>query len=77
METAVTGKKTAMRQKSLLMRLGIVLFALGMVAVAAVFVLFAAGFSELPVWLSVAAGVVTPLGLGLGLISLIREHRGA
>lgn len=51
------------------------MFAVGLVAVVAVFLLFAAGYSELPLWLSVAAGVITPLGLALGLISLVREHR--
>ncbi|WP_020669978.1 hypothetical protein [Amycolatopsis nigrescens] len=62
-------------RKSLLMRLGIGLFALGMAAVVAVFVLFAAGLENLPVWLSLGAGVVTPLGLALGLIALVREAR--
>ncbi|PXY37075.1 hypothetical protein DI005_37315 [Prauserella sp. PE36] len=71
METAV--RDTA--RKSWLMRLGIALFALGMLAVIVVFVLFAAGLEDLPVWLSAAAGVITPLGLGLGLIALVREHR--
>lgn len=60
-----------------MMRLGIGLFAIGMLAVVAVFLLFAAGYSELPVWLSAGAGVITPLGLALGLISLVREHRRA
>lgn len=62
--------------KPLLMRVGVGLFALGMLAVLAVFVLFAAGMEDLPVWLSVVAGVVTPLGLALGLLALVREHKG-
>ncbi|MGV9300944.1 MULTISPECIES: hypothetical protein [Amycolatopsis] len=61
--------------KPILMRLGIGLFAIGMLAVATVFVLFAAGLENLPVWLSAAAGVITPLGLLLGLIALIQEAR--
>ncbi|MGC7098022.1 hypothetical protein ACPZ19_25410 [Amycolatopsis lurida] len=65
------------RTKPLLMRAGIGLFAVGMLAVLAVFVLFAAGLEDLPVWLSAVAGLVTPLGLGLGLWALIREHRKA
>ncbi|WP_040919269.1 MULTISPECIES: hypothetical protein [Saccharomonospora] len=77
METAVPNKNSTATRKPWLMRIGIGLFALGMLAVVAVFLLFAAGYSELPVWLSAAAGVVTPLGLGLGLISLVREHRRA
>lgn len=68
-------KGSTATRKPWLMRVGIGLFALGMVAVFAVFILFAAGFSDLPVWLSAFAGVVTPLGLALGLISLVREHR--
>ncbi|GAB3507354.1 hypothetical protein [Amycolatopsis cihanbeyliensis] len=63
------------RRKSVLMRLGIGLFALGMLAVVAVFVMFAAGWQNLPVWLSAAAGVITPLGLAFGLIALVREAK--
>ncbi|SFP58168.1 hypothetical protein SAMN02982918_2716 [Saccharomonospora viridis] len=77
METAVHEKKSSAEQKPWLMRIGIGLFTVGMLAVVVVFLLFAAGYSELPVWLSAFAGVITPLGLGLGLLSLIREHRQA
>lgn len=75
MGTAVHDKNSATARKPWLMRVGVGLFAVGLVAVVAVFLLFAAGYSELPLWLSVAAGVITPLGLALGLISLVREHR--
>jgi hypothetical protein len=78
METATPmapGKSAG--RKSWLMRLGIGLFAVGMLAVLAVFVLFAAGLDNLPVWLSAGAGVITPLGILLGLVSLVREHRDA
>lgn len=61
--------------KPFLMRLGISLFAIGMIAVTAVFVMFAAGLENLPVWLSAAAGVITPTGLALGLLALVREAR--
>lgn len=61
--------------KPFLMRIGIGLFAIGMLAVTAVFILFAAGLENLPVWLSAAAGVITPSGLALGLIALVREAR--
>ncbi len=57
------------------MRLGIGVFAVGVLAVLTVFIMFAAGLRELPVWLSAAAGVATPLGLVLGFIALVREHR--
>ncbi|MFD9894608.1 hypothetical protein ACFWY9_35125 [Amycolatopsis sp. NPDC059027] len=69
-ETAVTASG-----KPFLMRIGIGLFGLGMLAVVVVFILFATGMENLPVWLSVGAGVVTPLGLLLGLIALVREAR--
>lgn len=60
----------------MLMRIGIGLFALGVLAIVVVFVLFASGLNDLPLWLSLAAGVATPLGLLLGLASLVREARG-
>lgn len=60
----------------MLMRIGIGLFALGVLAIVVVFVLFASGLSDLPLWLSLAAGVATPLGLLLGLAALVREARG-
>ncbi|MQA07321.1 MAG: hypothetical protein GEU98_02000 [Pseudonocardiaceae bacterium] len=56
-----------------LMPVAVVLFALGMLAVLAVFVLFATGERNLPVWLSGAAGLLTPLGFGIGLYVLVRE----
>ncbi|HEY3472759.1 MAG TPA: hypothetical protein VGL47_47025 [Amycolatopsis sp.] len=61
--------------KPFLMRVGIGLFGIGMLAVLAVFIMFAAGLENLPIWLSVGAGVITPLGLLLGLIALVREAR--
>jgi hypothetical protein len=61
--------------KPWLMRVGVALFGVGMLAVLAVFILFAAGLQNLPVWLSAAAGVITPLGLLLGLIALVKEAR--
>jgi hypothetical protein len=59
----------------LLMRLSMGVFAVGVLAVLAVFVMFAAGLRDLPVWFSAVAGVATPLGLALGFIALVREHR--
>lgn len=61
--------------KSPLMRVGIGLFALGVLAIVVVFALFAFGLRNLPLWLSLAAGVATPAGLLLGLTSLVREAR--
>jgi hypothetical protein len=75
MKTASKETAVAAPGKPFLMRLGIGLFGLGMLAVLAVFIMFAAGLENLPVWLSAAAGIITPLGLLLGLIALVREAR--
>ena len=75
MSKATKEATVAATGKPFLMRVGIGLFGLGMLAVLTVFIMFAAGLENLPIWLSVAAGVVTPLGLLLGLIALVREAR--
>jgi hypothetical protein len=75
MESKAVRAKTAAPREPILMRVGVGLFAVGMAAVVAVFIMFAAGLADLPIWLSAAAGVITPLGLGLGLIALVREAR--
>ncbi|MGW4483229.1 hypothetical protein ACWEOE_05260 [Amycolatopsis sp. NPDC004368] len=75
MENAAKQTGVSTTGKPILMRLGIGLFAIGLLAVLAVFIMFAAGLENLPVWLSAVAGVVTPLGLLLGLIALVREAR--
>jgi len=58
-----------------LMPLALGLFALGLVAIVVVFVLFAAGKSDLPVWLNVAAWLLTPIGLAVGVLSAVRDSR--
>ncbi|HEX6344036.1 hypothetical protein [Umezawaea sp.] len=58
-----------------LMPLALGLFALGLVAIVAVFALFAAGKNDLPVWLNVAACLLTPVGLALGVLSAVRNSR--
>ncbi|HEV7978689.1 hypothetical protein [Amycolatopsis sp.] len=73
-EAAQAPPKAAPR-KPFLMRAGVGLFAVGVLAIVAVFIMFAAGLVNLPVWLSAFAGVVTPLGLGLALVALVREAR--
>ncbi|WP_284743010.1 MULTISPECIES: hypothetical protein [Amycolatopsis] len=75
MTTATKEATVAAPGKPFLMRIGIGLFALGMLAVLTVFIMFAAGLENLPIWLSVGAGVVTPLGLLLGLLALVFEAR--
>ncbi|SDO85589.1 hypothetical protein [Lentzea jiangxiensis] len=58
-----------------LMPLAIGLFAVGVLAVVAVFVLFIAGHRDLPVWLNVAATYLPAIGLGLGIIAVVRKSR--
>ncbi|QGK68572.1 hypothetical protein GIY23_02490 [Allosaccharopolyspora coralli] len=52
----------------------LILFAAGLLAVVAIFVLFAAGFSDLPVWLNLAA-LLAPAGLAVGLVSMLVRSR--
>jgi hypothetical protein len=75
METVKKEAAVTAPGKPFLMRIGVGLFGIGMLAVLTVFIMFAAGLENLPIWLSVGAGVVTPLGLLLGLIALVREAR--
>lgn len=58
------------------MRVGMVLFAVGLLAIAANLVLFASGSRNLPVWLNVVC-MLAPLGLGVGLVGVVREARAA
>ncbi|GHH55195.1 hypothetical protein [Lentzea cavernae] len=58
-----------------LMPLAIGLFAVGVLAIIAVFVLFALGHGDLPVWLNVAATYLPAAGLGLGIIAVVRKSR--
>jgi len=66
---------TAAVQRPKLMPLALALFALGVVAIVVVFALFAAGRSNLPVWLSVGACLLPPAGLALGVFSAVRNSR--
>ncbi|WP_143230924.1 hypothetical protein [Actinosynnema sp. ALI-1.44] len=51
----------------------VTMFAVGLIAIIVVFVLYAAGQSELSVWLYVAA-MLLPVGLGLGIFSVVRRR---
>lgn len=67
---------TAPRDKmSALVRCALASFVAGMLVVVVIFGLFAAGFSDLPPWISIAAITLTSVGFGLGLIALVREAR--
>ncbi|SDH00624.1 hypothetical protein SAMN05216553_114181 [Lentzea fradiae] len=58
-----------------LLPLAVGLFAVGVLAIVVVFVLFATGHSDLPVWLNVAATYLPAAGLGLGIIAVVRRSR--
>ncbi len=58
-----------------LLPLAVGLFAVGVLAIVAVFVLFATGHGDLPLWLNVAATYLPAAGLGLGIIAVIRKAR--
>lgn len=58
-----------------LLPLAVGLFAAGVLAIIAVFVLFATGHSDLPLWLNVAATYLPAIGLGLGIIAVVRKAR--
>lgn len=49
------------------------MFAIGLLAIIAVFVLYAAGTTDPSVWLYVAA-MLLPIGLGLGIFSVVRRR---
>lgn len=50
------------------------LFGLGLAAVVAIFVLFALGLQDLPLWLNLAA-LLCPLGLICGVVGVIMRAR--
>ena len=59
-----------------LLPLAVGLFAVGVLAIVAIFVLFATGHGDLPVWLNVAATYLPAVGLALGIIAVVRRsHR--
>lgn len=61
--------------KSPLINTGLAVFAVGLVFVVVVFAMFASGMQDLPAWLMSCAGLLTPFGLVLSLVGLIRQHK--
>jgi hypothetical protein len=55
--------------------IAVALFAAGVLALVVVFGLFAAGYTEMPLWLSVAACLLTPVGLAMAVLSVVRDSR--
>ena len=75
------GVRTSPRSKSRrkaapLAKLGMALFAIGLLAIFADMILFASGSRNLPLWVNLTA-MLAPVGLGLGLIGVVRENRAA
>lgn len=64
------------RSAAPLAKIGIVLFAIGLAAIVADLVLFATGSNDLPLWLNLLC-LLAPVGLGIGLIGVVRETRRA
>jgi len=62
------------RRAAPLAKIGMAVFAVGLIAIFADMVLFASGSRNLPVWLNLTA-MLAPVGLGLGLIAVVRENR--
>ena len=57
------------------MPLSMVVFALGLVALAAIFALYASGARDLPLWLNLCGGLLTPIGLAMGLVAVWLQNR--
>lgn len=78
-EAVAVGVRTSPRPKarskaSPLAKLGMTLFAIGLLAIFADMIMFAAGNRNLPLWVNLLA-MLAPVGLGLGLIGVVRENR--
>lgn len=74
-EASATPTPARDRKPSLIMRVAMASFGLGLAFVLVVFLLFALGNTNLPVWLSLGAIGFTSAGFGLGLVALVREAR--
>lgn len=57
-----------------LIPVAIAVFALGLLAVVSTFGLYAAGQTELPLWLNLAC-LLLPVGLALGVFAVFRQSR--
>lgn len=62
------------RHRPTVFSLAMAMFGLGLLAVIAVFGLYAAGYSNLPLWLNLAT-VLTPLGLVTGVVTAVLRAR--
>lgn len=60
---------------SVIMPVAIALFSTGMIATVTIFLLYAFGYTELPLWLSLSAIGCTSVGFALGFVALLREAR--
>jgi hypothetical protein len=51
-----------------------VMFGLGLAAIIAIFVLFAAGYQDMPIWLNLAT-LLCPAGLIFGVVATVLRNR--
>ncbi|MFB9569354.1 hypothetical protein [Saccharopolyspora hordei] len=61
-------------RRSALLPVSVVMFALGLLAIVAIFVLFALGYQDLPVWLNLTT-LLCPVGLAVGVVGAIATAR--
>lgn len=66
MATSVSGSR--------LLPVAVGLFAIGVLAICAVFVLFAVGRHDLPLWLNLTC-LLAPAGLIVGVVGTVRQSR--
>ena len=72
MRTAARSKSR--RKAAPLAKIGMAVFAIGLIAIFADMILFASGSRDLPLWVNLTA-MLAPVGLGLGLLGVVRENR--
>lgn len=60
--------------RSRLLPTAVALFTLGVLGILVVFVLFATGHHDLPLWLNLAC-LLAPIGLGIGIATVVRQSR--
>lgn len=60
--------------RSRLLPTAVTLFALGVLSIIAVFVLFATGQHNLPLWLNLSC-LLAPAGLAVGVAGVVRQSR--
>ncbi|MGP4019386.1 hypothetical protein [Saccharopolyspora sp. 5N708] len=60
--------------RSAVLSVSMIMFGLGLLAIVAIFVLFALGYQNLPIWLNLAT-LLCPAGLIFGVIATVLRNR--